>query len=275
LGSLSGLVRFDGVRFQHYDPLQGDALSSRDVSALRATPDGGLWIGFRTGGASFVKDGRARGYGEKDGFPSATVRDIVLDHQGTVWVAASHGLFRFVDSHWEKIGHEWGFSAEAAVSLFLDDHGKLWVNGNTDLFCLPPGAHVFQMRKLPSTWTIRQTPDGRLWLAEYERGIRGVQVESLNRRQLHFAGEGVYALSNSKGEFSIPDLSADDYELVAVKHLPPGFYVKALTQAGRDVTRDPIRPGDDLTVTLLSDGPSVSGQAVDKDNGQRMTRRSS
>jgi len=33
------------------------------------------------------------------------------------------------------------------------------------------------------------------------------------------------------------------------------------------LTRDPIRPGDDLTITLLSDGPVINGNAVDKDNG--------
>ena len=92
-----------------------------------------------------------------------------------------------------------------------------------------------------------------------------IEVGSLNRRQLHFFAEGNFGLSNSKGEFSIPDLFADDYELVAVRHLPPGFYVKALTQAGRDVTRESIRPGDDLTITILSDGPVISGKAVDKD----------
>ncbi len=97
--------------------------------------------------------------------------------------------------------------------------------------------------------------------------VLSIHVESLNRRQLHFFGEGAFGGSNRKGEFSIPDLYADDYGLVAVGHLPPGFYVKALTQAGRDVTRESIRPGDDLTITLLSDGPVVSGKAVDKDNG--------
>src|SRR6185295_9324276 len=68
-----------------------------------------------------------------------------------------------------------------------------------------------------------------------------------------------------RGEFLIPDLFADDYEFVAVRRLPRGFYVKAVTQAGRDVTRDPIRPGDDLTITLSSGGPILNGVTVDKD----------
>jgi len=43
----SGLVRFDGVRFERYQPLHGH-FPSKDVSTLMAMPDGGLWIGFRT-----------------------------------------------------------------------------------------------------------------------------------------------------------------------------------------------------------------------------------
>lgn len=95
--------------------------------------------------------------------------------------------------------------------------------------------------------------------------VVSVDVRSINRPQLHFAYEGEFGHSNSRGEFLIPDLFADDYELVAVRRLPRGFYVKAVTQAGRDVTRDPIRPGDDLNITLSSDGPILNGKTVDKD----------
>ena len=96
--------------------------------------------------------------------------------------------------------------------------------------------------------------------------VVSVDVRSINRAQLHFASEGEFGSSNARGEFLIPDLFADDYELVAVRRLPRGFYVKAVTQAGRDLKRDPIRPGDDLTITLLSDGPTINGTALDKDN---------
>jgi hypothetical protein len=96
--------------------------------------------------------------------------------------------------------------------------------------------------------------------------VVSVTVRSLNRRQLHFAGEGIFGLSNSKGELLIPNLLADEYELVAVQRLQQGFYVKSVTQAGRDVTHDSIRPGDDVMITLASDGPAINGETVDKDS---------
>lgn len=56
----------------------------------------------------------------------------------------------------------------------MDKQGKLWLNGNTDLYCLQQGAHVFQMRKLPHRWVIRQTADGTFWLLEETKGVRAV-----------------------------------------------------------------------------------------------------
>jgi ligand-binding sensor domain-containing protein/signal transduction histidine kinase len=174
LGTSSGLFRFDGVRFQRYDPAQGDSFPSHEIGVLLATPDGGLWVAFRPAGLTFLKNGRARSYGERDGLPFASAVDLALDREGAVWAATSHGLFRFENSRWSKIGSEWGFFAEFATGLFVDTQGRLWVNGNTDLYCLPPGAHVFQTRKLRNDWDIFQTADGSLWLHEYGRGIRSV-----------------------------------------------------------------------------------------------------
>ena len=98
---------------------------------------------------------------------------FALDREGAIWAATTRGLFRFTNSRWEKIGAEWGFFAELRAALFVDKQGKLWVNGNTDLYCLSPGAHVFQMRKIPHDW-IMKSNSGRDALdvgerREYER----------------------------------------------------------------------------------------------------------
>src|SRR4051812_38120043 len=42
----SGLSRFDGIRFVRYDGTLGRHSRSTDITALAASPDGGLWIGF-------------------------------------------------------------------------------------------------------------------------------------------------------------------------------------------------------------------------------------
>jgi len=173
LASTSGLIRFDGVRFERYEPKQGDTLQDRDISALLATPDGGLWIG-RAGRAVFLKNGVAVTYGRNEGLRLTTVFRFVLDHHGTVWAATSRGLARFENSQWKEVGPEWNFSAKSATDLFVDSRGNLWVAAPGALFCLPPNARSFQMRKATRPWLLRETPDGTLWMSEYGVGILAV-----------------------------------------------------------------------------------------------------
>ena len=58
LGTPSGLFRFDGIRFELFRSPFGDQLPSTNVSALFAPASGGLWIGYRFGGFSFLKNGK-------------------------------------------------------------------------------------------------------------------------------------------------------------------------------------------------------------------------
>src|SRR5690348_13437467 len=44
IGSERGLFRFDGIKFEEYQPPSSVRLPSYNIYALMATPDGGLWI---------------------------------------------------------------------------------------------------------------------------------------------------------------------------------------------------------------------------------------
>src|SRR5688572_14379304 len=83
MASTTGLFRFDGVRFERYQPPQGGDLQFRNVSALLPTPDGGLWIG-RAGGATFLRSGQAVSYGRGEGLPVATIFRFALQRDGVL-----------------------------------------------------------------------------------------------------------------------------------------------------------------------------------------------
>jgi hypothetical protein len=68
VGTSDGLLRFDGISFERYQPESGSLLATF-VTALMAVPDGGLWIGYKTNGASFLRNGRITNYTDSDGFP--------------------------------------------------------------------------------------------------------------------------------------------------------------------------------------------------------------
>ncbi len=90
VGTLYGVARFDGVRFQV--PPELAALPGRRVLSLLAARDGALWIGLDGGGLARWREGRLQVFGRRDGLPGEVVNSLAEDRQGRIWVATSGGL---------------------------------------------------------------------------------------------------------------------------------------------------------------------------------------
>ncbi|HKX32467.1 MAG TPA: triple tyrosine motif-containing protein [Blastocatellia bacterium] len=144
IGTPSGLFRFDGSRFERFDSPFGDRLLSTDVTALFAPASGGLWIGFRFGGFSFLDHGRVKNYAGETA-SSGTVWALTQARDGVVWAATTSGLWRFERSSWQRLGVEWNAQIEIADHAAFDRDGILWVIGEGKLLCLPPGRRRFQV----------------------------------------------------------------------------------------------------------------------------------
>jgi len=175
LGTLNGLFRFDGVRFEQYQPRSGGNFPSNEIASLFALPDGRLWIGFIQGGASLLKDGHVTTYGEPEGLPSGRVSAFVQDQTGTVWAAIyGRGLARLEDGHWKRIGADWNFPGKSAQTAFVDRQGSLWVATDHTVMFLPRGAKSFQPtgEHIGVVCQIAEAPDGGLWMAETTRNVR-------------------------------------------------------------------------------------------------------
>ena len=168
LGTSVGLYRFDGIRFEHYKPPVGKDLSSNDVSALYGAPNGGLWIGYRFGGADFLMNDRVTNYPESAGFPSGSVRRFVADQQGILWAAAYGEIGRFDGSRWKQVHHEWNYKWDSARDLFVDPKGTLWVANAETIVFLPKGEKHFQQitNSVDHPVRLAQAPDGLGWVLQ-------------------------------------------------------------------------------------------------------------
>lgn len=169
LGTQTGLVRFDGIRFDRYEP-SNDDLPSSTVASLLATPDGGLWIGFVPHGAAFLKQGRVVIYEQSDGLPLAPVYALGRDAEGVIWAATSRGVFRFDGRRWNAIGQDEGLPAVTAEHFFLDRQGRFYVSTVAGLFFLAPHEHRFR-RFSPQPARLAQSRGGTLWVAEGQRTL--------------------------------------------------------------------------------------------------------
>ena len=142
LGTPRGLSRFDGKRFEQVRPAFAQRFPDTDVYALQADPAGGLWIGWRTGGISHLRDGAVRNWSAEDGLPSGSIWGFAQDGAG-LWAAGLDGLAWFDGHAWKRIGEKQGFSARKASSVFVSADGTVAVLSEQGLFLREPGAQRF------------------------------------------------------------------------------------------------------------------------------------
>jgi ligand-binding sensor domain-containing protein/signal transduction histidine kinase len=176
LGTGSGLYRFDGLRFERFQPATGEHLPSNDITAL-AMPDGGtLWIGFYYGGASVMRSGHLQHYDAKEGFPRGMVLTFAQTGDGATWAATEGGLARFDGTRWQTVGADWGYPTSRADWLIVSRDGTLWVTTGESLMFLRPGRHRFEPtnQAVAKYGVIAQAPNGTLWLSDHLHGTRAL-----------------------------------------------------------------------------------------------------
>ena len=164
VGTLSGLFRFDGVRFDLYEPPASDTLPSVGVSALLPLQDGGLWVGYQFGGVSLIRDGSIRSYGESDGFPRGTVMYLVQDSSGVVWSGGTWGVARLENGHWHTLAPDEGLSGAPVTGMMVDRGGRIWVAADDGLFARAPSAapvRACRAPRGPRTWASETATSSR------------------------------------------------------------------------------------------------------------------
>ena len=172
----AGLTRFDGAGFVHYPGPADPPLPSIDISALLTSADGGLWIGFRLGGISLLREGRLTSYGEREGLPAGTVKALALDHEGALWVATTSGLARLRGVALERVASD---LITSAAGVFVDRGGTVWVATGVGVLARAPGAPQFQVVSREVIGQFREaalvfaeSAEGEVWAADAGRVTR-------------------------------------------------------------------------------------------------------
>ena len=185
LAAQQGLFRFDGVHFEQYEPREGQ-LASQQLSTLFATPDGGLWIGFRLGRASFLKDGQITNYGAKEGLPhrrySCVMRPLRYSINVTLDGCCDHRAM-FADEDLHRHAAE---NLDQADALLF---GRVTYEMMEAAFRppAPTGASPDWMEPFGRTvdaakkYVVSSTLDRVHWNAELVRGDLGKAIQQLKR----------------------------------------------------------------------------------------------
>ena len=177
LGTQFGLLRFDGVRPEPWQPPAGQHLPSSIVAGMHAARDGTLWIGTFEGLASW-KDGRLTQYPEVAG---NSIFALFEDREGTVWVggatpslplSASGRLCEIRGRRVQCYGEDGKFG-DGVDSVYEDSKGSLWVGSDNGLWRWKPGSpqHYAFPGQLPGITALTEVDNGTLLMANRE-GIR-------------------------------------------------------------------------------------------------------
>lgn len=98
-------------------------LSIRDI----LEDDGGLWIATDAGLAHLLRDGTLRSFGPAQGLSRTSVRSLLRDRSGTLWIGTDLGLNRYRDGKFTVLTKADGLSHNVIASLVEDRDGSVWI----------------------------------------------------------------------------------------------------------------------------------------------------
>jgi len=166
LGTEFGLVRFDGVRSDPWEPPSGEHLPSSNIQRLLAARDGRLWIGTGGGLASW-RDGTLTDY---PGLAGLNVEALLEDREGTIWAGATAtptGRLCAIQGGIAKCYGEDGSFGLGVFSLYEDSGRNLWAGAPNGLWRWKPGnpKRFSVSEQVTEINAMIDGDDGALWMA--------------------------------------------------------------------------------------------------------------
>src|SRR5712691_6027593 len=175
IGSLGGLVRFDGVRFTVFDPGNTPGLKDARILALSQGRDGALWIGTAAGGVARLEHGVIRPFEPPSPYGDRSPKSVRSLHEatdGSLWVGTSGGgIRRFRGGR--RVAEEEPVSPGHTVTAILQDRrGNLWF-GTTEGLAMLHGSKLVRYDAgaalpHPFVYSIFEDRAGTIWV-----GTRG------------------------------------------------------------------------------------------------------
>jgi len=140
IGTLDGLVRFDGVQFSRWSAPVGEHLPSDAITRLLATSDGSLWIGTQQG-LSQWKNGKLHNFPLT---PGGAIMSIAEDPERAIWITRTSrpDSDEFVcrvtsDSGFKCFGKADGLDIPGSpccpAAFLMDQAGTVWIGSDTML----------------------------------------------------------------------------------------------------------------------------------------------
>jgi signal transduction histidine kinase/ligand-binding sensor domain-containing protein len=180
-----GLEHFQDGHFQHVGTatFNGETL---EVNVLRAEKSGDLWIGTESQGILRITGDNVERYDSKSGLSGDSVRQILEDREGDLWVVTSKGIDRFREKSVVTYSRVEGLSMDHTNAALATRDGNVWSTTNTgaDVLRVRPPARLTRRVHLPGAegTSILEARDEAMWIGmddELYRVAEGVRTRIL------------------------------------------------------------------------------------------------
>jgi len=220
IGTLAGLIRYDGYRFRRFthDAADPGSLNGDNIRAIETDADGSLWVACEDQGIAHFDpaSGRFTRFTHGDSDPGSLAGDAVLalahDARGGLWVGTVANGLEYLAPGASAFRHFPVADAADALHvrivrrLLVDRRGDLWIGGVGGLDRLRAGAKVFEhVATDPAdadrltghyVYTLFQAHDGRIWIGLQDDGAAVIDPQSLALKRLRAAPADAAALSH-------------------------------------------------------------------------------
>lgn len=166
LGTLEGLVRFDGAVFTVFNKRSTPAFKSNRIWCLREGRDSTLWIGTENGGLTKYRDNEFVTFDTSDGLLSNTVYSLHEDRFGVLWVGTDKGLNVERNGSFHSPPTRNKFPAEEVWAIHEDFEGTMWIGGEglyalrNDRFVKTPSGRF----NISTVWALVSDSKNNLWI---------------------------------------------------------------------------------------------------------------
>jgi ligand-binding sensor domain-containing protein/signal transduction histidine kinase len=173
-GTQEGLVRFNGVSFNIFDPKNTPTLKGNLITVVYEDSSGRLWVGTnkglhlyqngefkvyttenglakdfvvslsedRTGclwigtsdGLNCLKDEKITTFDLKSAIPNGRTRTVGEAANGDLWIGTSEGLARFRNGQFKVFAAAEGFTEKSIRTIYRDRDDDLWIGTDNGLF---------------------------------------------------------------------------------------------------------------------------------------------
>lgn len=187
VATLGGLVRFDGARFQRYEPASSAGYESSTMRVLELDRKGRLWLA-KEGGVLICIDGnRVQSWTTKDGLPQFEGQSSIADDgEGGLWVAYTKGtVTRLKNSRVQTFTSKDGLPASGGCWLTSDRDGQLWFAKNGHIGVFRNGKFLTLLTLPPHFTRIAPARAGGIWicsgrqLLKFDEGSQPVELGEL------------------------------------------------------------------------------------------------